>query len=166
MQRGIHAVTLALVALLLACIACWAAVAQYVAAGLAVCAVAVFLLEVSLRLRRLEIGGQDRDRAVARLEALRWLLDAVLVALLAAGMAGSWPERLFPAAILLGLVNLLPLLSARRWIAPVEDRVSQSLILSIAAMAGYLLPALQLITLLLLGLSLIAARRRDRLTPA
>ena len=155
---------LALGALLIACLACWVAVAQFVPAGLVLFALAVFTQETAIALRRLESGG--RDRAGARLEALRWSLDGALALMLAVALAGVWPDRLFPPVILLGLANLLPLLTPCRWTALVEDRALLALVLAIAAASGQLPAVLQLIALLLLAVSLFAARRQDRLTPA
>lgn len=164
MQRGMRAITLALGALLIAGLACWAVLVQFVAAGLVLFALAAFALETALSLRRLERRGQDP--VGARLEGLRWLLDGVLAAILTVAMVGSWPDRSFSPVILLGLANLLPRLSACRWIGPVEDRALLALSLAVTASFGRLSAALQLIALVLLACCLFAARGRDRLTPA
>lgn len=130
-------------------------------------AVAALLVEVARLLRTAERRAAGQlPPAIPRSDALGWLVDLMIGLLCLAGIgriAGeaflSW---IFPPAMLLLVLWLVPSLLAGATAAWMRDRVVLSLVLALAALFGELQPAVELlaIALVLAGL-LLPMRRAD-----
>jgi hypothetical protein len=115
------------------------------------------------------IRAAERDAAgisgpaISRAEVLEWLIDLVLVSLMAAAwrghVAGTVPASLFAPVLLVLLLHLVRRLFQGRSAALVGDRASLSLVLCLASAMGVLAPVVQVLCLLLVLAGLILAPR-------
>ena len=99
--------------------------------------------------------GERRDRM---LPAAAIVVDVLLVAVLALALSGSMAERLYPALVLLGSARAAGGLIPAKWGELAEDRALLALVLAAAALGHALLPAIELVSLSLIGAILGIAR--------
>ncbi|MDD3798001.1 MAG: hypothetical protein PHE36_02365 [Novosphingobium sp.] len=138
--------------------------------GFALLALASLTSEGGAALDRGERAGNAARPAFAKaMRSFKVLADLALVVLVAQGVDAHlalWPERLFVPFVLVGLVWLVPGLSALRWGALCGDRALLSLLLACAAFVGILLPVTQCLALALIGCGIAFSRLGPRLTQA
>ncbi len=135
---GANAVLIgALAAVLLALGAGWSG---YVATGLGLCALGWLLRESAALLVRIERDEIAPRKGIDGLGAYAWLIDAVLVVLLAwaADAPGNHPflERLFPPFMLIALLRVVSNLPTGRWSGWLTDRSLVALMLMGTMLAG------------------------------
>jgi hypothetical protein len=101
-------------------------------------------------------------------QVLGWLLDIELIALIAwSTPLPEWESvlsRIFPPFMLLAMTRFLPRVLLRGWIAWLEDRALLALLLALAAALGVLVPAVQVITMLLAFAALLLSAGKSQLT--
>lgn len=135
---GANAVLIgAMAAVLLALGAGWSG---YVATGLGLCALGWLLRESAALLVRIERDEIAPRKVIDGLGAYAWLIDAVLVVLLAwaADAPGNHPflERLFPPFMLIALLRVVSNLPTGRWSGWLTDRSLVALMLMGTMLAG------------------------------
>lgn len=137
--------------------------------ALLLCAVAWTLRRAAGLLERVEDDSLNlRKSGVSSEQVLGWLLDIELIALIA--WSTPLPEwetvlsRVFPPFILLVLTRFLPRVLLRGWIAWLEDRALLALLLALAAVFGILVPAVQVLTMLLALAALLLSAGKSQLT--
>jgi len=135
---GANAVLIgALVAILLALGAGWFGL---VALALGLCALGWLLRESAALLVRIERDETGPRKGIDGLGAYAWLLDAVLVVLLAWGTHDQFGrpllERLFPPFMLIALLRILSSLPAGRWSGWLTDRSLVALVLMATVLSG------------------------------
>jgi hypothetical protein len=140
LHAGSGAAQIALGAVILATIAVGLGWFGLLAAGLVFCALAWLLREMAGLLARVEASAsRSRSRLLMQVGTFGWLIDAVIVGLVARGLeAHPWQpaaDRLFPPIMLVALLRILPAVIERRWTAWLGDRALLALALA-GAMAG------------------------------
>jgi hypothetical protein len=135
---GANAVLIgALAAVLLALCAGWFG---YVATGLGLCALGWLLRESAALLVRIEREEIAPRKGIDGLGAYAWLIDAVLVVLLAWGthVPGNhaFLERLFPPFMLIALLRVVSTLPTGRWSGWLTDRSLVALMLMGTMLTG------------------------------
>ena len=141
----------------------------YTAVGLLLCAVAWALRRTAGLLERVEHDSLNMGRfPISREHVLGWLLDLELIVLIAWDMPlPPWESgigRIFPPFILLCLARLLPGVLLRGWIAWLEDRALLALLLAVAAAFGVLMPAVEILTMVLAAAALLLSSGNSKLT--
>jgi hypothetical protein len=141
----------------------------YTAVGLLLCAVAWALRRTAGLLERVEHDSLNMGRfPISREHVLGWLLDLELIVLIAWDMPlPPWESgigRIFPPFILLCLARLLPRVLLRGWIAWLEDRALLALLLAMAAAFGVLMPAVEILTMVLAAAALLLSSGNSKLT--
>ena len=168
LNRGIRPGYLLLGAVLFLCAAFTLGWAAMVPGGFAALACAWLLADAAQSLDRGERAGNAPAALFLRLEkTFAVLADLALVLLLTWGIEASfvsWAEQFFVPLVLVGLIWLVPGLSARRWGALFGDRVLLSLMLGGAALGAVLLPAAQCLVLVLIVCGIAFSRLGPRLT--
>lgn len=134
----------------------------YIAAGLTCCAIGWALQEVASLLARIENDTALQPRTLNSRVVYGWVLDAALITLAgwsAALLPGqSLLGRFFPAAMLVGLLRLLPRALAGRWTASLQDRSLLALLLAGAVVASAQATAIELAALLLVTVGIVLPR--------
>jgi hypothetical protein len=110
------------------------------------------------------IGGEGVRARLAPVAGM--LLDLALLAVLAFSLAGDWPARLFAAVVLVGLLRAGRQVIGGNWAGLLGDRMVLAALLGAAAALGALLPAIEVLVLVLVGLLLVLAPRSGQLTRA
>lgn len=127
----------ALVSVLLAVSAGWFG---WVAMGFGLCAIAWLLRESAALLVRIERDESGPRKGMDGLGAFAWLIDALLVLLLAWGSRGdamqALPHRLFPPLMLFALLRILTALPTGRWGAWLTDRALMAVVAGSATLGG------------------------------
>ncbi|MBS1240287.1 MAG: hypothetical protein H6R45_993 [Proteobacteria bacterium] len=111
-------------------------------------------------------GSPDETKPDHAIPASSIAIDLLLVAVLALALTGSWPERLYPALMLVGAARAAGALIPGRWAEITQDRAVLALFLTAAAAGHALLPAIQILSLALIGAILGLARGSAQLTRA
>lgn len=154
-----------LVALVLGLVAGWLG---SVVVGFVLCAVAGILRQGAGMLARIEAGGRGEAPARWQTETLGWLLDGVLVLLVAWRSPlmpwDSWAERAFAPIVLLLLIRLVARLASGRWVHWLADRSALALVLMAAALAGPLSEVVQALALLVAVAGLGLPGRKVQIT--
>ena len=99
-------------------------------------------------------GIRGKEGAGLPWTALGWGIDAAFVAILGFASSYSAPEALFAPLVLFGLLRIAPRLVDGTLAATLSDRALLAVVLSIAAGAGALTGAVQVLALVLLALFL------------
>lgn len=125
------------------------------AAGLLLVGLGWLLGEAGGGLRALAMAGIGRKGGPDwPWQALGWAIDAAFVGALGFAGEGALPERLFAPLVLFGLLRIGPRLLRGPAAAALGDRALLALIFAVAAAAGVLAPAVQLLAIALLALFL------------
>lgn len=137
--------------------------------GLLLCAVAWTVRRAAGLLQRVQHDSLNlRKSPISGEQILGWLLDIELIALVAMSAPLSPGEsaltRVFPPFILLCLVRLLPRVLLRGWIVWLEDRALLALLLALAAAPGILIPAVQVLAMLLVVAGILLTAGKSQLT--
>lgn len=138
----------------------------WVPAGLILVGLSCLAADVSLALSRLESatsGVEPRTGALAR--ARPWLVDLILASLIAKGVWSpllGWPSAVFTGAVLMGILRLVASFLADRWQLLVADRLGLAMVLAVAALAGVLLTATQVLALIVLASGIAFQQGRQR----
>jgi len=164
LHAGSGATVVGLVALVLALLGLVAGWFGYAAAGLCCCAGSWVLFLASGLLTRVEQASQtvDDDHIIDRMALFGWVMDVVLVVLIAWNVAlapgQGWVQRGFAPVMLLGLVRMMPPVLGGGWALCLADRALLCGTLALAAAFGLLTEAVGLLSLGILGLGLFATR--------
>jgi hypothetical protein len=140
------------------------------ALGLGLCAVAWLLLRSAGMLRRVERDSLgDLHASIIPGRIISALLDVEIILLVV------WSDPMLPVSsvfdtafapfMLIGLTRLLPRAFDRPWAAWLEDRALLALLLALAAMAGLLIEAVEIIAVLLALAGIAIPVGRGRITP-
>lgn len=155
----------ALASVLLALCAGWFG---FVAAGFGLCAVGWLLRETASLLVRIE---RDETAAPNRIDGpglLGWLIDGVLIVLLAWGTLGGerheFIDRLFPPFMLIALLRILAALPTGRWSGWLNDRGLTALVLMGATLGGLAGQAAHIGASLAAAAAIVLVRAKNRLT--
>lgn len=128
-------------------------------AGILACGLGWLGLEAGGALAAFSKAGSAGESAPDRtIPAAGIAIDVLLVAVLALALPGSWLDRLYPALVLVGAARAAGGLIPAKWAELAEDRAVLALVLAIAALGHALLPAIQLLSLSLIGAILGVAR--------
>lgn len=104
---------------------------------------------------------------IAPIVTYRWIVDGVLLVLLALARGGqTYQSALFAPLMLLGLLRLVPALVSSRKAAWMEDRALLALMLALFSLLGLLQNGVATLAVGLLLGGIIAVGRQNRLTPA
>lgn len=138
--------------------------------GLICCALGWIVREAAVMLARIQSDAADRGGiGLSRRAAYGWLIDGIMVALLAwnAAPAGAPfdPDRLFPPLMLFALLRILPTAIDHRWTVWLKDRAVVGLSLAVAVMAGVGSEAVHLAALALAAGGILVSSLKARLTP-
>ncbi len=141
----------------------------YASLALVLCAVAWTIRRASGLLERVEHDSLNlRKSAISGERILGWLLDLELIAVIFwSAPLPPWEsllDRLFPPFILIALVQLLPRVMLRGWIAWLEDRALLALLLALAAALGGLIPVVQLLAIVLAMAALLLSVGKSQIT--
>jgi hypothetical protein len=141
----------------------------YASLALALCAVAWTIRRASGLLERVENDSLNlRPSTISREHVLGWLLDIELILLVVwSTPMPAWEPaitRAFAPFILICFVRLLPRVLPRVSTAMLEDRALLALVLAIAALAGVLVPAVEVIAAVLAAAGLVLSAGRGQLT--
>lgn len=141
-------------------------VALWVPAGLVLVGLSCLATEVSVALRRLESatsGVEPRAGTAGRIRP--WLVDLVLVALVAKGVVTpltGWASAVFAGAALVGIILLVAMLLPDRWKGLANDRFTLAIMLAVAGLAGFLLITSQVLALIVLASGIAFQQGRQR----
>lgn len=136
-------------------------------AALLICGLGWLICEAASSLTSIMRAGLEGDMRSGKTEILAdWLIDGCLVAILIFALVGPAQERVFAPLILIGLSRLAGRAIAASWAESFQDRSLLVLILIISGVAGVLLPAIELLSLVYLALILGFSRRIPQLTQA
>jgi hypothetical protein len=137
--------------------------------ALVLCAVAWTVRRAAGLLERVEHDSLNLEKsAISSEQVIGWLLDIELVLLVIwSAPLPPWESvlvRVFPPFILVCLARLLPRVLTRGWIAWLEDRALLSLVLALAAVLGFLVPAVQILGMVLATTALLLSAGKSQLT--
>lgn len=140
---------------------------EHAVAGIILCGLGWISGQAGAALAMLARAGSDREEGGRRSLALAAILiDLAFVAVLALALHGTRAERLFPPLVLLGALRIASAYIPAKWAEIAQDRAALALLLAIAAAAGVLLPAIQLLVLLLIAALLGFSRESGQITRA
>ncbi|WEK46944.1 MAG: hypothetical protein P0Y56_01265 [Candidatus Andeanibacterium colombiense] len=129
------------------------------AIGIVACGLGWLAIEAGAALGSFAQAGSAGEVEPERiLPAAAIALDVVFAVVLALALPGSAAERLYPALVLLGSARAAGRLIPAKWAEVAEDRAALALPLAFAALVHALLPAMQLLSLSLIGAILASAR--------
>ena len=127
--------------------------------GMAACGLGWLALEAGRVLTAFAAAGSAGETKPDRtIPAAGVAIDVLLVAVLALALSGGWMERLYPPLVLLGAARVAGGLIPAKWAELAEDRAVLALLLAAATLGHALLPAIQLLSLSLIGAILGVAR--------
>lgn len=112
-----------------------------------------------VHLRTAPFGAHGRWERLHAL--LPWLVDAALLACAVLAIEGTWLHRLFPPLVMLGMLRAIRPETRRDWAALIGDRGLLTVGLALAAVFGFVEPAVMLVSLLLLALNLARSGARS-----
>ena len=127
--------------------------------GILACGLGWLALEAGAALGSFAAAGATGEARPDRTVPMaRIVIDVLLVAVLALALSGGWAERVFPAMVLIGTARAAGGLIPAKWAELAEDRAALALLLAVAALGHALLPAIELLSLSLIGAILGIAR--------
>jgi hypothetical protein len=136
--------------------------AGWILPGFGLAALAVLLFAMEEVVRRISSAGQVRPSVPVLVQALRILLDPLLVVLVAmASPEDTTWLRLFVPAVLFGLLHLGERLSTARWRRSYADRVLLTLGLLPAVLFGVAQPVVAVLSLAVLVTLFLTSEPRD-----
>ncbi|WP_421991520.1 hypothetical protein [Qipengyuania sp.] len=136
--------------------------AGWILPGFGLAALAVLLFAMEEVVRRISNAGQVRPSVPVLVQALRILLDPLLVVLVAmASPEDTTWLRLFVPAVLFGLLHLGERLSTARWRRSYADRVLLTLGLLPAVLFGFAQPVVAVLSLAVLVTLFLTSEPRD-----
>ncbi|MBO6768636.1 MAG: hypothetical protein JJ901_10115 [Erythrobacter sp.] len=136
--------------------------AGWILPGFGLAALAVLLFAMEEVVRRISNAGQVRPSVPVLVQALRSLLDPLLVVLVAmASPEDTTWLRLFVPAVLFGLLHLGERLSTARWRRSYADRVLLTLGLLPAVLFGVAQPVVAVLSLAVLVTLFLTSEPRD-----
>ena len=109
--------------------------------GLVFCALAWVVREVAVLLARVEADETEtKSQVFAGVAPFGWILDAILIGLVGLGSsmhAGQpWLDRLFPPAMLVAMLRILPGVLKGRFVQICHDRALLASVLAVAVALG------------------------------
>lgn len=128
------------------------------AAGILACGLGWLVFEAGGALTAFSQAGSSEPARDRVFPAAAIAIDLLLIAVLALALGGGWFERLYPALVLLGAARAAGGLIPAKWAELAEDRAVLALLLAAATLGHALLPAIQLVSLALIGAILGVAR--------
>ncbi len=169
LHAGSGAAHLAIASAMLVALALAAGWLGYFAVGLIFCAIGWLCREIASLLARIAPEGLDaRNQMLGYIGIYRWLVDAVIIALLGWGTnapaSGAGADQFFPAFILIALVRIVPGFIDRGWTAWLWDRSLFGLGLGVAVASGWGSSAIYLAAVALSVVAIWFARAPTRLT--
>jgi len=164
--RGVKPGSFATLGIAIAAVGVGAAWSGLTVAGIVACGLGWLLVECGTALRAIANAGSLAERPGRFVAAADWLIDLYIVAALVPALPGALPAGIVEPALLLGLLRLAERLITPKWAELLQDRALLTAILAVSASYGMLMPALEALSLLVLGALLGFASRETRLTQA
>lgn len=170
LHAGSGAGSVVIAALVLALLGLGAGWFALIPLGLILCALGWVLRESAVMLARIQSELPNRGMVgVARRAVYAWLIDGIMVTLLAwAAAPGDSPptvERFFAPLMLFALIRILPRAVNHRWTAWLKDRAVIALGLATAVIAGVGAEAVHGAALALAAVGVVTSSLRVRITP-
>lgn len=165
-RRGDGGSLAMLAAFILALLGAAVGLALWVPAGFVLIGLSCLAAEVSAALNRLESATSNSKPRVGIAQRIRpWLTDVILAALVSKGVLSpltDWIGAIFFGVTMLGTARLVATLLPGLWQGLASDRFALAIMLAVAGLAGFLLPAVQGLTLILLASGLAFQQVRQR----